>query len=170
MKKNIEYHDDVPQSVKDLMGYSRYEFITGYTGKTWLYANIATPPVLKDSRFEEISLSTFENLSLEELRDWLTKEIEHPEYLSGKVRVDYNYEGNDAWFELQLTNEPSAEEKAIHEQIMARYNKEAAIFAELENIMHKYKIDADRKVKEQKKADLEQKIQKIQQQIAALEI
>jgi len=160
-KTIIKYHKSVPQEIIDLMGDKSYRYIWHYNTHSWRNVTTASAPTPPPT---QIAINVFEGDlegTLEEAILKLQSYINNPDYVAGRLYVDYiNYE---YYLVCEITQNytPSKKEIETYNQAKSIYDEELEIFKKLKQIV-------DAKVKSEKLLEKENKIKVLEKQLVKL--
>jgi len=157
--KPIQYHKNVPQSIKDFMGETPYEYIRGYNTISWKDAIIVSCRIKHPET--KIEIFRADHSTLESLKDAIDACLDSPNYVESWLEQDYD----DFHYEVEMKVTLTPEQMKENQRELDIWEVENNKFKELKKIIeHEIKIDRQHTLNEQK-LRLERELEKLNQQI-----
>ena len=165
---NKTYETDVPKEIQDLMGDHEYKYIRNYNyDRAWDSLRMDDPPELK-STIEICHELEFFPDTLEDLIDKLVHMTNRPNYISGRLYHECNYDGADSKIIITEHYDPTIKEIEQYNKSKAIYDAELIKFKELELLVKRLVKEREFKTNEEKKRKLLLEKEKIEKQIQKL--
>jgi hypothetical protein len=171
-KAKIKYHKSVPQEIIDLMGDKSYRYIWNYNSQLWRSVTIATPPTPPPTQITiNVDEGDLEG-TLEEAITTLKNYIDDPDYVSGRLYVDqdYDYEYDTSRVVCAITQKhtPSDKELEAYNREKAVYDAELEIYKKLKAIVTPILEAEELLVKDNKIKAVEKQMANLEKQLAKL--